>query len=250
MTAASVGAVANGIGRYGARSRWPRYGVLDVRQSDSVAIDGGDPNRCPQPFRFGRRHGRELRGWLVVSPVVRPSEETDAVHVFFLALWFVQPAEPGVPRCFSGDWARVIEGMSPAWLCRCIMAVLAVALYVLSVEWAAWLMIRRVESGQIGVPDLPQLTVPAYVAAGVIMTVASFFNPIGPQLIIPSGVAECRNLVHPQNCRGPRPNSAAHAKADAVVRPLAHSGSLGGRILCRCSRPRGPLRIATIPRIE
>lgn len=69
------------------------------------------------------------------------------------------------------------------------MAVLAVALYVLSVEWAAWLMIRRVESGQIGVPDLPQLTVPAYVAAGVIMTVASFFNPIGPQLIIPSGVA-------------------------------------------------------------
>jgi hypothetical protein len=89
----------------------------------------------------------------------------------------------------SSDWANVIAGFSPPWLLRCALGLVGAALCVLSVAWAARLMVRRVESGQLGLPDVPNLTRPAYIAAGAVMTCASFFNPIGPALILPSGVA-------------------------------------------------------------
>ena len=89
----------------------------------------------------------------------------------------------------TSDWANVIAGMSQLWLLRCIMGLVGAAFYYLSVVWAARLMIRWVENGEMGLSDLGRLTVPAYLAAGVIMTVASLFNPIGPQLIISSGAA-------------------------------------------------------------
>ena len=88
----------------------------------------------------------------------------------------------------SSDWANVIADLSPLWLWRCLMGLAGVALYVLSLNWAAWLMIRRVEAGETGLADLPRKTWPAYLAAGVVMTLASVFNPIGPQLIIGSGI--------------------------------------------------------------
>jgi hypothetical protein len=49
-------------------------------------------------------------------------------------------------------------------------------------------MLRRVEGGQLGISGLSRLTLTAYLAAGVIMTTASLFNPIGPRLIFSSGV--------------------------------------------------------------
>jgi len=88
----------------------------------------------------------------------------------------------------SSDWANVIAGLSPLWLWRCLMGLVGAALYLLSVHWAAWLMVRRVEGGDIGFMDLPRLTLPAYLAAGAVMTLASVFNPISPQLIIGSGI--------------------------------------------------------------
>jgi hypothetical protein len=87
----------------------------------------------------------------------------------------------------SSDWANVIAGLTPLWLWRCLLGLAGVVLYVAALHWAAWLMIRRVESGQIDVSDLRRLILPAYLAAGVIMTLASVFNPIGPALILGSG---------------------------------------------------------------
>ncbi len=89
----------------------------------------------------------------------------------------------------TADWARVIEGLEPNWMWRCILALGGLAVYVLSVKWSAGLLIRRFEAGELGLPDLQRLTLPAYLAAGVVMSVAAIFNPIGPALIIPSGVA-------------------------------------------------------------
>ncbi|HTS28966.1 MAG TPA: hypothetical protein VMH81_24010 [Bryobacteraceae bacterium] len=89
----------------------------------------------------------------------------------------------------SSDWANVIAGLSPPWLWRCILGLAGIILHVKSVNLAARLLIRRFASGETGLADLARLTLPAYLAAGLVMTIASIFNPIGPQLILPSGVA-------------------------------------------------------------
>jgi len=87
----------------------------------------------------------------------------------------------------TSDWANVIAGLSPAWLWRCLLAAAGVVVYVVSLNWAAWTMIPRVASGEVGLKDLSRITLAAYLAAGIAMTVASIFNPIGPQLILASG---------------------------------------------------------------
>jgi len=88
----------------------------------------------------------------------------------------------------SGDWANVIAGSHPLWLWRCLMGLTGAALYMLSVQWGAWLTIRRVENGEAGRKDLPRATAAAYLAAGAVMTLASVFNPVSPRLIVLSGI--------------------------------------------------------------
>ena len=88
----------------------------------------------------------------------------------------------------SGDWANVIAGLSPPWLWRCILGLTGATLYVFSVRWTASSMIRLVGSGQVALPDMQRVVLPAYLAGGAVMTVASIFNPISPSLILLSGV--------------------------------------------------------------
>jgi len=87
----------------------------------------------------------------------------------------------------SGDWANVIAGLSPVWLWRGVLALLGTALYVSSIRWTAGSMIRLVGSGNVVLPNMWRLILPAYLAAGAVMTIASVFNPISPSLILPSG---------------------------------------------------------------
>ena len=47
---------------------------------------------------------------------------------------------------------------------------------------------RFVDIGEVALRDVRRLAVGAYVAAGVLMTAASVLNPIGPSLILTSGV--------------------------------------------------------------
>ena len=87
----------------------------------------------------------------------------------------------------SGDWANVIAGLSPAWLWRCVLGLAGVILYVLAMFWTASSMGDLVNHGEVALADLQHLVLPAYLAGGMVMTIASIFNPISPSLILLSG---------------------------------------------------------------
>ena len=88
----------------------------------------------------------------------------------------------------SGDWAVVIAGLEPSILWRIGLGIAGAALYVLAIRWTAQALLRFVESGEVALRELRGLVVTAYVAGGVLMTAASVLNPIGPSLILTSGV--------------------------------------------------------------
>ncbi len=88
----------------------------------------------------------------------------------------------------SGDWANVIYGLSPAWLWRCLLGAVGVLFYAASILWTAQLMRRMVDHRMVITSSVAQLVLPAYLAGGAVMTVASFFNPISPSLILMSGI--------------------------------------------------------------
>ncbi|MGD0213040.1 MAG: hypothetical protein ABSB87_07395 [Terriglobales bacterium] len=88
----------------------------------------------------------------------------------------------------NGDWANVIAGLSPPWLWRCLLGVVGAPLYFLAIRWTASSMGDMVNRGEVAVIDLQRLVLPAYLAGGAVMTIASVFNPISPSLILMSGV--------------------------------------------------------------
>ncbi len=88
----------------------------------------------------------------------------------------------------NGDWAVVIAGLSPPWLWRAVLGLAGVSVYVLAIRWVASILIGLVHRGEAAAAELWDLVLPAYLAGGAVMTVASVFNPISPNLILPSGV--------------------------------------------------------------
>jgi hypothetical protein len=88
----------------------------------------------------------------------------------------------------SGDWAAVISGLSPSWLWRCVLGLVGIIFYILSVRWVASFATDFVNHRQVAIRESRRLVWPAYLAAGVVMTVASIFNPISPSLILVSGM--------------------------------------------------------------
>jgi hypothetical protein len=107
----------------------------------------------------------------------------------------------------SGDWAYVIVGLSPSFVWRILLGVVGVLLYIVSVRWAARSLLAFVEKGEVAVRDVQGLVVPAYVAGGALMTLASVFNPISPSLILLSGVGasfglNCGLLMIPEIVAG------------------------------------------------
>lgn len=87
----------------------------------------------------------------------------------------------------SGDWANVIAGLSPPLFWRGILALAGATIYGLSIRWSARSMIALVENGEVDLRNLHRLILPAYLAGGAVMTIASVFNPISPSLILLSG---------------------------------------------------------------
>jgi hypothetical protein len=88
----------------------------------------------------------------------------------------------------SGDWTQVILGLSPAWAWRFALGLLGIAVYAAAVRWIASIGINFVKCGEIAMGDRRRLVWPAYLAGGAAVTIASIFNPIGPTLILMSGV--------------------------------------------------------------
>jgi hypothetical protein len=87
----------------------------------------------------------------------------------------------------SGDWANVITGLFPQWPWRCGLGLAGATLYVLALRWTASYLSELVNRGEVASGDLRRLVLPAYLAGGAVMTIASIFNPISPSLILLSG---------------------------------------------------------------
>ena len=95
----------------------------------------------------------------------------------------------------GGDWAVVIAGLNPPMLWRIGMGLTGLALFAGTVRWAASVMGRMVRRGAVDRNDLSRLTIPAYLAGGVLFVVASVFNPVGPSLILGSGAGASLGLT-------------------------------------------------------
>jgi hypothetical protein len=95
----------------------------------------------------------------------------------------------------GGDWAVVIAGLNPPMLWRVGMGLTGLALFAATVRWAASVMGRMVRQGAVDRNDLSRLTIPAYLAGGVLFVVASVFNPVGPSLILGSGAGASLGLT-------------------------------------------------------
>jgi hypothetical protein len=88
----------------------------------------------------------------------------------------------------TGDWADVAASMSPV-LWRPAMAIFGGALYFLLARQSALWLGSLVGSDERRRTRARALTMPAYIAGGVLFCVAGFFNPVGPILIAISAAA-------------------------------------------------------------
>jgi hypothetical protein len=88
----------------------------------------------------------------------------------------------------SGDWAAVIRGWNPAWAWRSGMSLTGILLYIAVVRLMAAAMASLVKSNQIHRGDVRRLVYPAYLSGVVLLTTASFFNPVGAKWILTSGL--------------------------------------------------------------
>jgi hypothetical protein len=89
----------------------------------------------------------------------------------------------------SGDWEAVVRGWEPAWLWRAALGVLGAAAYWAAAVLAASALARAVREGLVARAETVRLVFPAYVAGGLLLIVASAFNPISSSLILLSGVS-------------------------------------------------------------
>lgn len=88
-----------------------------------------------------------------------------------------------------GDWAVVIAGLEHHWVWRGLLAVAGVVTYVGVVRLIASEMVSQVRNGDVSRREVGRLVFPAYVAGGLLFVAGSALNPIGPSLILLSGVS-------------------------------------------------------------
>jgi hypothetical protein len=95
----------------------------------------------------------------------------------------------------NGDWSVVIADLNPTWAWRIGMGAVGLGLFFVFIRWAGQLINKWIEAGQVDPRDLSRLTLPAYVGGGILMTLASVFNPFSPTLILLSGVGASFGLT-------------------------------------------------------
>lgn len=118
-----------------------------------------------------------------------------AAWSFFLGLFGVMNLLNGTGYLiFSGllnmgDWAVVFAGTEPAWLWRTLLSLVGILLYGLVIWSANRQIVSLVRSGRISRQEPARILLPAYVAGGLLFVLGSALNPIGPSLILTSGVS-------------------------------------------------------------
>jgi len=88
-----------------------------------------------------------------------------------------------------GDWADVANGTVSPFIWRPAMALLGGALYFLLARSSGRSLGRLVGSDDLSMRRSRLLSVPAYVAGGLLFCLAGLFNPVGPVLIAISAAA-------------------------------------------------------------
>jgi hypothetical protein len=88
-----------------------------------------------------------------------------------------------------GDWADVARGAMPPLVWRPAMSVFGGALYFLLARQSAQWLRSLVGSGELAMRRSKLLTVPAYIAGGLLYCLSGLFNPVGPVLIAISAAA-------------------------------------------------------------
>ena len=82
-----------------------------------------------------------------------------------------------------GDWADVARGTMPPFVWRPAMSVFGGALYFLLARQSAQWLRALVGGGEFSMRRSRRLTVPAYIAGGLLYCLSGWFNPVGPVLI-------------------------------------------------------------------
>lgn len=83
-----------------------------------------------------------------------------------------------------GDWASVVSGLRLFWLWRILIGIGGAVAYYGALRWLADVPAQF----KLGPESIRQVVLPAYFAGGVVMTLASVFNPFSSSLILMSGV--------------------------------------------------------------
>jgi hypothetical protein len=88
-----------------------------------------------------------------------------------------------------GDWADVAHGVMPPLVWRPLMSVCGGTLYFLLARKSAQWLRSLTGSDDVSMRRGKLLTVPAYLAGGLLYCLAGLFNPVGPVLIAVSAAA-------------------------------------------------------------
>jgi hypothetical protein len=88
-----------------------------------------------------------------------------------------------------GDWAAVARGTMPPMVWRPTMAVFGGALYFLLARQSAQWLRSIAGSDELMMVRGRRLTMPAYIAGGLLFCLSGLFNPVGPVLIAVSAAA-------------------------------------------------------------
>lgn len=94
-----------------------------------------------------------------------------------------------------GDAAAVIAGLRPAWLYRVALVAIGAWGYRFCAALAARDMADLVGNGSIRPEDVGRMLYAPCVAGAVLYVVASFFNPVGPSLILYDGVSSACGIA-------------------------------------------------------
>ncbi len=89
----------------------------------------------------------------------------------------------------SGDWEVVVRGLEPALGWRIGLGLTGAAAYASTVWMSATELALLVESALMSSIEIPGLVFLAYVVGSSLLVAASALNPIGPSLILLSGVS-------------------------------------------------------------